>query len=152
MKSNERITKAFVRGLGGEGMVVVMKQGAGEPQVERVIERLTTLGFDAHRSTGSERIVIGAVGGNIEATDPRELEVLEGVKEVFRISKPYKLASRSFQPENSIVRVNGARVGSPAVVVLAGPCAVESEEQIHTIARRCLQAPHVTILVPGPGG
>ncbi len=134
MKRNERITKALVRGLGGEGMVIVMKHGIDEPQVERVVERLTALGFDAHRSTGSERIVIGAVGGNIEATDPRELEVLEGVKEVLRISKPYKLASRSFQPENSIIPVDGTGVGGNAVVMMAGPCAIESEEQIHTIA------------------
>jgi 3-deoxy-7-phosphoheptulonate synthase len=115
-------------------MVIVMKQGATEPQVERVIERLTVLGYDAHRSTGSERIVIGAVGGNTGAVDPRELEVLEGVKEVFRISKPYKLASRSFQPENSVIPADGTGVGGDAVVVMAGPCAIESEEQIHTIA------------------
>ena len=77
-------------------MVIVMKQGASELQVERVIERLTELGFDAHRSSGTERTVIGAVGGDDETIDPRELEVLEGVKEVFRISKPYKLVLKQF--------------------------------------------------------
>jgi len=116
-------------------MVVVMKQGATEPQIEHVIERLTELGFDAHRSSGAERTVIGAVGGNVEAVDPRELEVLAGVKEVFRISKPYKLVSRSFRSENTVIPIDGARIGDESVVVMAGPCSIESEEQIHEAAR-----------------
>jgi 3-deoxy-7-phosphoheptulonate synthase len=116
-------------------MVVVMKQGATEPQIEHVIERLTKLGFDAHRSSGAERTVVGAVGGNVEAVDPRELEVLAGVKEVFRISKPYKLVSRSFRSENTVIPVDGARIGDESVVVMAGPCSIESEEQIHEAAR-----------------
>ena len=115
-------------------MVIVMTQGASEPQIEHVIERLTELGFDAHRSSGIERTVIGAVGGNVEAIDPRELEVLDGVKEVFRISKPYKLVSRSFKPDNTVVPVDGAMIGKKPVVVMAGPCSIESEEQIHKVA------------------
>ena len=115
-------------------MVIVMVQGASELQIEHVIERLTELGFDAHRSSGAERTVIGAVGGNVEAVDPRELEVLEGVKEVFRISKPYKLVSRSFRPENTLVPVDGVQIGGEPVVVMAGPCSIESEEQIHKVA------------------
>jgi len=115
-------------------MVIVMRHGASEPQVEHVIERLTELGFDAHRSSGTERIVIGAVGGNVETIDPRELEVLEGVKEVFRLSKPYKLVSRSFRTENTLVPAGGVEVGAEPVVVMAGPCSIESEEQIHKVA------------------
>ena len=115
-------------------MVVVMNNGATEPQIERVIERLTELGFDAHRSSGSERTVIGAVGGAVEAVDPRELEVLEGVKEVFRITKPYKLVSRSFRAENTVIPVDGVKIGDEPVVVMAGPCSIESEEQIHKVA------------------
>lgn len=115
-------------------MVIVMHQGATEPQVERVIERLTELGFDAHRSTGSERTVVGAVGGSVEGVDPRELEVLDGVKEVVRITKPYKLVSRSFRTENTEIPVNGVAVGAEPVVVMAGPCSIESEEQIHAVA------------------
>ncbi len=115
-------------------MVIVMKQGASEPQVEHVIERLTELGFDAHRSSGAERTVVGAVGGNVEIIDPRELEVLEGVKEVFRISKPYKLVSRSFRTENTVIPVGGVHIGDEPVVVMAGPCSIESEEQIHKVA------------------
>ena len=63
-------------------MVIVMVQGASEAQIEHVIERLTELGFDAHRSSGAERTVVGAVGGNVETVDPRELEVLEGLGRV----------------------------------------------------------------------
>ena len=115
-------------------MVIVMVQGASEAQIEHVIERLTELGFDAHRSSGAERTVVGAVGGNVETVDPRELEVLEGVKEVFRISKPYKLVSRSFRAENTLVPVDGVQIGDEPVVVMAGPCSIESEEQIHKVA------------------
>ena len=115
-------------------MVIVMKQGASEPQIEHVIQRLTALGFDAHRSSGAERTVVGAVGGHVEEVDPRELEVLDGVKEVFRISKPYKLVSRSFRAENTVISIAGARIGDESVVVMAGPCSIEGEEQIHQIA------------------
>ena len=134
MKTSEKITRALVRGLGGKGMVIVMAREASEEHIEHVIERLTELGFDAHRSNGEEHTVIGAVGGNVEVVDPRELEVLESVKEVFGISKPYKLVSRSFRAENSIIQVGDAKVGDEPVVVMAGPCSIESEEQIHAIA------------------
>lgn len=115
-------------------MVIVMETGADEAQIEKVIERLTELGFDAHRSSGAERTVIGAVGGSTAGVDPRELEILTGVKEVVRISKPYKLVSRSLKPEGSVVNVDGVEVGGDPVVIMAGPCSVESEEQIHTVA------------------
>ncbi len=121
-------------------MVIVMNQGASEPQVEHVIERLTELGFDAHRSSGTERTVIGAVGGNVEAIDPRELEILEGVKEVFRISKPYKLVSRSFRSENTTIPVDGVEIGGDPVAVMAGPCSIESGKQIHTVAELVAKA------------
>lgn len=115
-------------------MVIVMETGADEAQIERVIERLTELGFDAHRSSGAERTVIGAVGGSAAGVDPRELEVLVGVKEVVKISKPYKLVSRSFRSEGTVIHIGDLAIGGPEVVIMAGPCSVESEEQIHTIA------------------
>ena len=111
-------------------MVIVMVREASEEHIEHVIERLTELGFDAHRSSGEERTVIGAVGGNVEVVDPRELEVLESVKEVFAISKPYKLVSRSFRTENSIVPVGDAKVGDEPVVVMAGPCSRKSATSV----------------------
>ena len=115
-------------------MVVVMQEGAGEEQVQRVIERLVAMGFAVHRSTGVKHTVLGAVGAQLDF-DTRDLELLEGVREVVRISAPYKLASRSFRPEGTVVEAGpGVRLGGEEVVVMAGPCAVESREQIEAIA------------------
>src|SRR6476469_2946919 len=114
-------------------MVVVMQERATDEQVQRVISQLVEMGFDVHRSTGALRTVIGAVGGN-RVGDPRLLEVLEGVQEVLRISEPYKLASRTFKPENSVVSIGDVRVGGEEVVVMAGRCSAESEEQVETTA------------------
>ncbi len=117
-------------------MVVVMQVGSTEEQIQKVINRLVAMGFDVHRSTGATHTVLGAVGvpSNV---DPRDIELLDGVREVVRITQPYKLASRAFRPEGTVVEVGkGVRIGGPEVVVAAGPCAVESEEQIELIAER----------------
>jgi 3-deoxy-7-phosphoheptulonate synthase len=115
-------------------MVVVMQSEASEEQIQRVIDRLVSLGFDIHRSTGASHTVLGAVGVRPDF-DAREFELLAGVREVVRITQPYKLASRAFQPAGTIVEfANGVRIGGPEVVVAAGPCAVESQEQIGAIA------------------
>jgi 3-deoxy-7-phosphoheptulonate synthase len=117
-------------------MVVVMQAGASEEQVQNVIDRLVQIGFDVHRSTGTAHTVIGAVGGAV--TDPRDIELLEGVREVVKISASYKLASRAFKPDGSIVKIgppgNQVAVGGRDVVMMAGPCTVESREQITAIA------------------
>ena len=115
-------------------MVVVMQEGASEDQVQRVINKLMDMGFDIHRSTGARQTVLGAVGAKI-GFDTRDIELLEGVAEVLRISAPYKLASRHFRPEGSVIKFGkGVEVGGKQVVVMAGPCSVESEEQIDAIA------------------
>src|SRR5436305_3908416 len=114
-------------------MLVVMEQGATEEQVEHVIERLTDLGFDVHRSTGVIHTVLGGVGGKYDF-DLAIFEVMEGVKEAHRIVSPYKLASRSFRPEGTIVRIGDVAIGGEQVVVMAGPCAVESADQIERSA------------------
>ncbi len=117
-------------------MVVVMQAGSSEEQIQHVIARLVAMGFDVHRSTGATHTVLGAVGERSDV-DPRDIELLEGVREVVRITQPYKLASRAFRPEGTVVDVGkGVKIGGPDVVVAAGPCAVESAEQIHTIAER----------------
>jgi 3-deoxy-7-phosphoheptulonate synthase len=117
-------------------MVVVMQAGSSEEQIQHVIDRLVSLGFDVHRSTGATHTVLGAVGVRADF-DPRDIELLEGVREVVRITQPYKLASRVFRPEGTVVDVGrGVRIGGTDVVVAAGPCAVESAEQIQTIAER----------------
>jgi len=114
-------------------MLVVMQQGATEGQIDAVIERLTELGFDVHRSTGVIHTVLGGVGGK-EEFDLDIFELMEGVKEAHRISSPYKLASRSFRPGGTVVRVGEVDIGGPRVVVMAGPCSVESRDQIERSA------------------
>ena len=115
-------------------MVVVMQEGATEEQIQRVINRLMDMGFDIHRSTGARYTVLGVVGAKVEF-DTCDIELVEGVSEVLRISAPYKLASRHFRPEGSVVPIGkGVSVGGPQVVMMAGPCSIESAEQIETIA------------------
>jgi 3-deoxy-7-phosphoheptulonate synthase len=115
-------------------MVVVMHAEATDVQIQNVIDRLVSTGFNIHRSTGESHTVLGAVGVHPDF-DPRDIELLEGVREVVRITQPYKLASRQFRPEGTIVDVGkGVKIGGAEIVVAAGPCAVESEYQINTIA------------------
>jgi 3-deoxy-7-phosphoheptulonate synthase len=110
-------------------MLVVMQQGASEEQIDAVIERLTELGFDVHRSTGVVHTVLGGVGGK-EEFDLGVFELMDGVKEAHRISSPYKLASRSFKPGGTVVKIRDVEIGGPGVVVMAGPCSVENRDQI----------------------
>jgi 3-deoxy-7-phosphoheptulonate synthase len=114
-------------------MVVVMKERANDEQVQRVIAQLVEMGFDVHRSTGALKTVIGAVGGNRQF-DSALIEVMEGVQEVHRITEPYKLASRSFRPENTVITIGDLRIGGDEVIVMAGPCSAETEEQVETTA------------------
>jgi 3-deoxy-7-phosphoheptulonate synthase len=114
-------------------MVVVMKELASDEQIQRVIAQLVDMGFDVHRSTGALRTVIGAVGGQRQF-DPRLVEVLDGVQEVLRITEPYKLASRTFRPHNTVITIDDVRIGGDEVIVMAGPCSAETEEQVDTSA------------------
>lgn len=111
-----------------------MQETAAEEQIQKVIERLVEMGFEVHRSTGARQTVLGAVGARHEF-DIRDIEVLSGVGEVHRISSPYKLVARSFRPEGTIVKFkNGVTVGGDEVVMMAGPCSVESRDQIFAVA------------------
>jgi len=114
-------------------MIVVMQQGATEPQVQAVIDRLVGLGFDVHRSTGVIHTLLGGVGGK-DDFDLAMFEVMDGVKEALRIASPYKLASRSFRPGGTVVKIGDVEIGGERVVVMAGPCSVESREQIERSA------------------
>src|SRR6186997_527137 len=114
-------------------MVVVMRERASDAQVQSVIAKLTEMGFDVHRSTGALRTVLGAVGGSRQF-DTALLEVLDGVQEVHRITEPYKLASRSFKTENTVIVIDDVRIGGDEVIVMAGPCSAESEEQVESSA------------------
>jgi len=121
-------------------MIVAMQEGADEQLIQQVIEHLVKIGFEVHRSTGARMTVLGAVGSGIDF-DIRNVELLPGVQEVHRISSPYKLAGRSFRPEGTIVKLaNGISIGGNEIVVMAGPCSVESREQIFTTAEAVAEA------------
>src|SRR5947209_12153155 len=121
-------------------MVIVMQEGASDAQIQNVIDKLIAHGFDVHRSTGASHTVLGAVGVHRDF-DHRDFELLEGVREVMRITQPFKLASRQFKPEGTIVDLGrGVKMGGPEVVVAAGPCSVESREQIFSIAESVAKA------------
>jgi 3-deoxy-7-phosphoheptulonate synthase len=119
-------------------MLVVMEEGASETQIQEVIDRLVSMGFDVHRSSGVRHTVLGGVGA--KDFDPAEVEVMSGVKEAHRISSPYKLASRSFRPQGSVIRVRDVDIGGDRVVVMAGPCSIETPEQIEIIASLVAEA------------
>src|SRR6187551_1618293 len=113
-------------------MVVVMEERASEAQIEKVVSRLVEMGMDVHRSTGVTRTVLGAVGQG--QPDKGLIEMLEGVHEVVRISSPFKLASRTFKPEGTVVTIGDVRIGGDEVIVMAGPCSAENEEQVNAVA------------------
>jgi len=113
-------------------MVVVMQEGATDNQIEQVVKRLVEMGMDVHKSTGVTRTVLGAVGQG--RPDAALIEMMDGVHEVVRISSPYKLASRTFKSEPTVVVVGDVRIGGDEVVVMAGPCSAESEQQVMAAA------------------
>jgi 3-deoxy-7-phosphoheptulonate synthase len=116
-------------------MIVAMQDRATEEEIQAVVERMMEIGFNVHRTTGTVQTILAGVG-TPGAFDHKEFEVFAGVAEVIRISSPYKLAGRSFRPEGTIVRFpNGVSIGGDAVVVMAGPCSVESREQIFACAK-----------------
>ncbi len=116
-------------------MLIVMKPLATRGQVESVCERVRKMGFKAHVIGGEQCTAVG-VTGNSGEVDQSPFEELPGVAEVVRVTKPYKLVSREFHPENTIIRFDGtdASIGGQELTIIAGPCSVESREQIFTIA------------------
>src|ERR1017187_9940284 len=115
-------------------MIVAMQDSAGEDQIQHVIDQLVQMGFEVHRSTGALKTVLGGVGARSDF-DTREIEMLPGVQEVHRITSPYRLAGRNFRPEGTVVKfANGIEIGGKKIVVMAGPCSVESREQLFTVA------------------
>lgn len=119
-------------------MVVVMRRGAREEEIQGAGQKLESLGFQVHRVDGVNQTILGAIGDK-RGLDPRQLEVLPGVQEVVKITQPYKLASRQFKLEKTTISLDGAEIGGEELVLMAGPCSVESEEQIHTLARLAAQ-------------
>ncbi|HOP35814.1 MAG TPA: 3-deoxy-7-phosphoheptulonate synthase [Syntrophales bacterium] len=111
-------------------MIIVMKRSATDEQIDSVIRWIESVGYKAHPSRGVERTIIGAVGDQRGKEQLRFLESMSGVEKTLPILKPYKLACREFREANTIVKVGNVAVGGNGAVVMAGPCSVESEEQI----------------------
>ena len=115
-------------------MLIVMQPNAGEEKIQKVIDFIKQKGFDAHISKGADHTVIGAVGRKV--IDKRDIELLDGVKEVIRISSPYKLVSRVFKPTDTIIDVQGVKFGGDHIGMIAGPCTVETYEQMDETAKK----------------
>jgi 3-deoxy-7-phosphoheptulonate synthase len=121
-------------------MIVAMQDTATDEQIQQVVEHLIRMGFSVHRTTGERQTVLAAVGARVDF-DTRNLEVLSGVEHVHRISAPYKLAGRSFRPQGTIIELaHGVQIGGDQVVVMAGPCSVESRSQLFTVAEQVATA------------
>jgi 3-deoxy-7-phosphoheptulonate synthase len=109
--------------------LIIMRQGATEEEIEKVVEKIEKLGFQAHVSRGIERTIIGIIGDTRSISD-ETFRILPGVSEVISILKEYKLASRDFHPADTIIDVNGIKIGEGYFVIMAGPCSVENKKQL----------------------
>ena len=116
-------------------MIVEMTRGSTKEQIDRVVDKATSLGFEVQLNIGTEKAVIAILGSDTGRTPTDIFAVLPGVEGVSRIMKPYKLASREFSQRNSIVNVDGVEIGTPRIIIMAGPCAVESEQQLMDTAK-----------------
>ena len=116
-------------------MIIVFKQNAKENEVKRVLDKVEKLGLKTHISQGEETLIVGLVGDTTRV-DPKRIEVEESVERIMKVSEPYKLANRAFHPEDSVISVAGIPVGGKALTLIAGPCSVESKEQVLEVARR----------------
>lgn len=116
-------------------MIIVFKQNAKENEVKRVLDKVEKLGLKTHISQGEETLIVGLVGDTTRV-DPKRIEVEESVERIMKVSEPYKLANRAFHPEDSVINVAGILVGGKALTLIAGPCSVESKEQVLEVARR----------------
>lgn len=120
-------------------MVIILEKNATDQQVENVVKHLEDYGFQVHKSIGVERTILGAIGVQPNF-DTRKVSILDGVSEVYRITTPYKLASRSFHEENTVIKIKDVEIGGNQVVLIAGPCSIESEDQIFRMAKEVASA------------
>lgn len=114
-------------------MVVVVDKNLPQIKIEKIIDELNKFGFDVHKSTGEKYIILGALGVQ-PGFDIRKVKMLEGVVDVFRITEPYKLASKRFKADDTLIKINDITIGLDEIVVIAGPCSVENENQIMRLA------------------
>ncbi|MFA6989874.1 MAG: 3-deoxy-7-phosphoheptulonate synthase [Candidatus Gastranaerophilaceae bacterium] len=127
-------------------MLIVMKPNANKEQIQRIVSFIEIKGFDAHISKGDVHTVIGAVGG--KSIDSRDIELLDGVQEIIKITSTYKLVSRTFQAEDTIIKIDDITIGGEDLAMIAGPCTVESLEQMEETAK-ALQKNGVKIIRGG---
>src|SRR5947207_253089 len=111
-------------------MIINMKSDATEEEINHVIERIEDCSYQAHVSHGTERTIIGAVGTNGRRSEIEALQAAPGVETIVAIAHPFKLVSRQLRPTRTVVDIRGVRIGDGEVVVMAGPCSVESREQL----------------------
>jgi len=120
-------------------LVIILEKNATDQQVDNVVKHLEDYGFQVHKSIGVERTILGAIGVQPNF-DTRKVSILDGVAEVYRITTPYKLASRSFHEENTVIKIKDVEIGGNQVVLIAGPCSIESEDQIFRMAKEVASA------------
>jgi len=116
-------------------MIINMRERASDEQIQHIIDRVKEAGFQAHVTRGSERTIVAAVGSGGRRHELEALAAAAGVEEVVPIAQPFKLVSRQVKPQRSVVNVSGVRIGDGSFVVIAGPCSVESEEQLFSTAK-----------------
>jgi 3-deoxy-7-phosphoheptulonate synthase len=121
-------------------MIIVMKQGAGQPDIEAVVKRVEELGKKVHLSRGEARTIIGVIGADEHMVSEANFEVMDGVEKTMRVMQPYKLASRDFSHENTVIQANGVAIGGKKIAVMAGPCSVESRAMILETAHMVKEA------------
>ena len=114
-------------------MIIIMKRGATQKEVQAVSDRIESLGFKSHVIVGEELTIVAAVG-DMRLPEPQTLAIMEGVEKVTHVMKPFKLASRDSKPEDTIIPLNGIQIGGKRITVVAGPCSVESLDQMLDVA------------------
>ncbi len=122
-----------------DNVIIVMKHNATDEEINMVVEHIQSLGYNAHLSQGEERTIIGVIGDE-RPIEPEHFNLFPGVERTVRILQPFKLASRDFHPDDSLVRINGTSVGGRQVIIMAGPCSVESREQLMETAAAVKEA------------
>jgi 3-deoxy-7-phosphoheptulonate synthase len=122
--------------------IIVLEPGSKRDAVNRVVRKLKTWGLQAHVSRGAERTIVGVIGDTSKITEDEEnaVRAIEGVEDVMRILKPFKLASREFKKKTSVINVRGKRIGGKKIAVMAGPCSVEGRDMLLDIAKKISRA------------
>ena len=115
-------------------MVIILEKNATPEQIENITKHLEGFGFQIHKSIGAERTILGAIGVKPNF-DIRNISILDGVDEVYRVTTPFKLASRSFNEENTVIKIKDVGIGGNQIAMIAGPCSIESEDQIFRLAK-----------------